>query len=279
MGNKALGDNPPTADLNITTHGSDWLWAVFCVFTASLLMMLCLDFRRPRGSRLFHQIAIIVLTTGSLAYFSMASDLGATPVRVEFRSDYTNETRQIWYVRYIEWFINFPLLLLELLLATGLSLSDTMTTMFMATVLIVTGLVGALVPSVYKWGYFSFGGAALVYVWYTLLWHAPRTTFAAGGVLRSGYIRSACYFSFLLILYPIAWACSEGANVIKPNSEMIWYGILDIFAGPVFLFLFLYHLRNADYKAFGFHLDEYTDDDGVVSEKAAEAGMAPAQAA
>lgn len=69
-------------------------------------------------------------------------------------------------MRYIQWFITFPLLLLELLLATGLSLSDIMTTLFMAIVMVVTGLVGALVHSDYKWGYYVFGIAALFYIWY-----------------------------------------------------------------------------------------------------------------
>ena len=69
-------------------------------------------------------------------------------------------------MRYIQWFITLPLLLLELLLATGLSLSDIMTTLFMGVVLVVMGLVGALVHSTYKWGYFTFGAAALIYIWY-----------------------------------------------------------------------------------------------------------------
>ena len=58
------------------------------------------------------------------------------------------------------------MLLLELLLATGLSLSDIVSTAFVADVLVVNGLIGALVPSTYKWGYYVFGATALIYVWY-----------------------------------------------------------------------------------------------------------------
>ena len=70
---------------------------------------------------------------------------------------------------------------------------------------------------------------------------------------------SAGFFSFMLITYPIAWACAEGGNVISVTSEMIWYGILDIFAGPIFLFFFLWNLRGVDYAAFGLHSGKYTD--------------------
>ncbi len=61
--------------------------------------------------------------------------------------------------------MTLPLLLLELLFATGLSLSDIGLAMFAAVVLVVDGLVGALVPSTYKWGYYVFGACALFYVW------------------------------------------------------------------------------------------------------------------
>ena len=70
---------------------------------------------------------------------------------------------------------------------------------------------------------------------------------------------AAGYLSFLLLLYPIAWACAEGGNVITVTSEMIWYGILDILAGHVFLFFFLWELRGVDYATFGLHSGKYTD--------------------
>ncbi|GBE82316.1 hypothetical protein SCP_0407000 [Sparassis crispa] len=60
---------------------------------------------------------------------------------------------------------------------------------------------------------------------YVLL--GPRSTFAAGAVVRTGYIRSAGFLSFLPLLYPVYWGVSEGGNVISPTGEMMWYGILD----------------------------------------------------
>ena len=68
-------------------------------------------------------------------------------------------------MRYIQWFITFPLLLLSVLLSTGLSLSDITTTLFMGMFMVICGLVGALVASTYKWGFFTFGVAALFYIW------------------------------------------------------------------------------------------------------------------
>ena len=67
-------------------------------------------------------------------------------------------------MRYIQWFINAPLILLMLLLTTGLPLSDIFLIIFMVIVTVVTGLVGALTPSSYKWGFFVFGVLTLLYV-------------------------------------------------------------------------------------------------------------------
>ena len=61
------------------------------------------------------------------------------------------------------------------------------------------------------------------------------------------------------MLYPIAWGCSEGGNVISPTGEMIWYGILDLILGPIFLHYFVWGLRNVDYGLFGLHSGKFTD--------------------
>jgi bacteriorhodopsin len=88
-------------------------------------------------------------------WYSMASNLGGTPVLVEFNGNRENLTRAIWYVRYIDWVITTPFLLLELVLATGLPLSDIIALIFFDEVMIITGLVGSLVVSSYKVRVFS----------------------------------------------------------------------------------------------------------------------------
>lgn len=59
----------------------------------SALVLISFPCKRPRGSRFFHDVALIILTTSAVAYFAMASDLGATPIQTEFRA---SGTRQIW---------------------------------------------------------------------------------------------------------------------------------------------------------------------------------------
>ncbi|KAJ3485673.1 hypothetical protein NLI96_g4790 [Meripilus lineatus] len=254
----SLDQNPPNATNHITSGGTDWLWTVFALMLVSLFGMIGWSMVRPRGTRFFHNIAVIILATATLAYFSMASNLGSTPITAEFAHGNPG-TRQIWYVRYIQWFITFPLLLLLLLFPSGLSLSDILTTTFFAWFVVVSGLVGALVSSSYKWGYYVFGVFALFYIWGVLLGVGPRTTFSAGATVRSGYIRGSGFLALITFLYPIAWAVSEGGNVISPNKEMVFYGILDLILGPVFLYYYLFGLRDIDYGTYGIHSGKFSD--------------------
>lgn len=92
-----------------------------------------------------------------------------------------------------------------------------------------------------------------------LLGVGPRTTFSAGATVRSGYIRGSGFLALITFLYPIAWAVSEGGNVISPNKEMVFYGILDLILGPVFLYYYLFGLRDIDYGTYGIHSGKFSD--------------------
>lgn len=94
----SLQRNPPNSQIHITNHTSDWLWAVFAIMLLSDLVFIFLSHRRPLGGRVFHQLPIIILTTATIAYFAMASDLGAAPVMVEFARGWSGgvPTRAIW---------------------------------------------------------------------------------------------------------------------------------------------------------------------------------------
>ncbi|KAF8504893.1 family A G protein-coupled receptor-like protein [Russula emetica] len=262
--------NPASAVRRLTIGGSDWLWVVFTIMVLSAVMVFVWAKLQPRGTRAFHYLAVVILTVSSLSYFAMASDLGQTSVRTEFRR---GATRSIFWVRYIQWFINAPLILLMLLLTTGLPLSDLFLTLFMILVTVVMGLVGALTPSSYKWGFFVFGVTTLFYVlyaghkggWITPLANKTVYSFAAG------------YTAFIWLIYPICWGLSEGSNAITVTSEMIFYGILDLFAGPIFLFGFLLGIQGLEYDTLGLQSGKASDYVGVPArptEKAAEAGAA-----
>ena len=70
--------------------------------------------------------------------------------------------------------------------------------------------------------------------------------------------------SLLWLLYPIAWAVCEGGNIISPDSEAAFYGVLDVLAKPVFGALLIWGHRNIDPARLGLQIKDYGDDDMAV---------------
>lgn len=116
-GNNALKANgntfsyPTQSDINLTTHGSDWYWAVCAVMLFSTFVFIGMSTRVHRRNRIFHYITASITMVASIAYFSMASNLGFAPIAVEFmrhNSKVSGTYRAIFYVRYIDWVVTTP---------------------------------------------------------------------------------------------------------------------------------------------------------------------------
>jgi len=269
MGNQALainGDavNNAHAHIAITTHGSDWYWAVTAIMIVASMTFVGLAATKPRQHRIFHYITAAITMVASIAYFSMASNLGWTGIMVEFqRSDprVYGLYREIFYVRYIDWFITTPLLLMDLLLTAGMPWPTIMYVILVDEIMIVTGLAGALVRTSYKWGYFVFGCVALGFIVYVLAFEARKHANAMGKDIGRTFLICGSLTAFLWTLYPIAWGVCEGGNVISPDSEAVFYGILDLLAKPVFGALLIWGHRNIDPASLGLHIHDYDEKD------------------
>ncbi|KAK3336281.1 hypothetical protein B0T19DRAFT_437062 [Cercophora scortea] len=237
-GNQALNTNAGVsshADLEITQHGSDWLYTVCSLMGASSLLFFLLSLRpKPHHHRLLHHILAGVTLVSCIAYFTMGSNLGQTPIAVEWTRPFSNAvfaagTREIFYVRFIDWFVTMPLLLLALFLAGGAPLATILTSTFATWVMVVCFLVGALVRTRYKWGYWTFGTVSLFFVAWQVLWTGRKHAAALGSPpLYRMYLSAAGLLLVPWTLYPVAWGLAEGGNVIHPDSEAVFYGALDI---------------------------------------------------
>ncbi|EGP82651.1 unnamed protein product [Zymoseptoria tritici ST99CH_1A5] len=260
--------NPP--DIGITVRGSDWYWAVCAIMTVATFAFVGLSITKPRQDRIFHYITASVTMVAAIAYFSMAAHLGWTEIDVEFvRSDprVAGLTREIFYVRYIDWFITTPLLLIDLMLTAAMPWPTTLFVVLVDEVMIITGLVGALVSSSYKWGYFTFGCVALVYIVYVLVWEARKHANGVSSDAGKAFLYCGTLTAFLWTLYPIAWGVAEGGNIIAPDSEAVFYGILDVLAKPVFGALLIWGHRNISPAQLGLTIRDYNGTDAVIHEK------------
>lgn len=128
--------------------------------------------------------------------------------------------------------------------------------------MIVCGLVGALVRTRYKWGYFAFGCAALLGVLYHVFVTGRKHARPLGSDVGRAYTVGAGILLLTWILYPIAWGLSEGGNVIAVDSEAIFYGVLDLVSKVLFLGWLLFSHRKFEPGRLGLHVRDFNDPPG-----------------
>lgn len=71
--------------------------------------------------------------------------------------------------------------------------------------MIITGLIGSLVISDYKWGYYAGGCVAMLFVFYMLIVPGRSSARAINQAAYDSYFKSALLLSVLWFLYPVAW--------------------------------------------------------------------------
>lgn len=111
------------------------------------------------------------------------------------------------------------------------------------------------------------GCIALFYIVYVLAFEARKHSAHYGAEVKKAFLYCGSLTTFLWILYPIAWGLCEGGNVISPDSEAIFYSILDFLAKPCFGALLIWGHRNIDPASIGMAIRDYEDDSMVRREK------------
>jgi bacteriorhodopsin len=275
--NGALNVNPPTGDdYALSVHGSDWLWTVTAIDLFLLLILIGLTYFARDGEKVFHYLFTISLFAGTISYYAMASDLGSTPIRV---SDNTHGgthtgTREIFYAKYINWFVGWPPLVIAIGLLSGVSWATIVFNIALVWTWIGSWLAGAVTATNYKWGFFAFGLIAEFVLAASLL-HPGYLGAKRVGITRH-YLPITGWLTFLWLLYPIAYGLDDGGNEISVTGGFIFFGILDVLTVPFLTFPFLFLARSWDYRALNLYFTQYgrVAQGGEFTEKAAPAPVA-----
>jgi bacteriorhodopsin len=274
--NNALNVNPPSGDQFLTTNGSNWLYTVTAIFGLSLLALIALQFRARAGERFFHYLFIIANFAGLLAYYAMASDLAWVPIRQANQIARSGLLRQIFWAKYVFWVVEFPIVLIALGVLSGIAWATIAFHVALSWTWVLAYLVAALTPTKYKWGFFAFGLVAQIYLAVSTLRDGMTSANRVG--IRRDYSALAGWVNLLWLLYPIAWALSDGGNYIGVTASFIWFGILDILLLTVVGFAFVFLSRRWDYGRLNIAFTQYgrvPAAQGTFPEKQAQ-GVAPA---
>ncbi|CCH43762.1 putative membrane protein [Wickerhamomyces ciferrii] len=243
-GNQAVEINPANLGIGITDHGSDWFWTVFSIFGLNSLIHagFYIIYNRSKNSdskykSLAHVAPLGISAILAYTYYTLASNLGWTGVETEFNHiEIDDNVRQIFYARYIGWFLSFPLLfyqfefnLLSQNILTSADFFQIFNKLFLtiaSTEVFVLGLlIGSLIKSTYKWGYWTFGVSAQIFTIIVFTTKQFNSNNGSKSLLSKLLIP---FFIIVYILYPVNWGLSEGGNVIQPDSEGVFYGVLDL---------------------------------------------------
>ncbi|KAM0199941.1 hypothetical protein ACHAPA_004313 [Fusarium lateritium] len=252
--NDALDVNPQGGDARLSEAGSDWLWAVTAIYLVSFLAYFALSFKPRNNERIFHYLFTIALFVGTIAYFSMASGIAYSVIPTQLNLSRAL-SYQIYFAKYINWVVAFPIVLLALGLMSGVSWATILFNIFLAWIWIISYLCSAYTTTSYKWGFYAFGTFAWLMLAYQTL-HPGRTSAARLGLSRD-YLMLAGWLNLLWFLYPIAFGLSDGGNKIGVTQSLVFFGILDVLMIPGLAFAFMFLSKRWDYGALNLHFTQY----------------------
>ncbi|CAI6032024.1 hypothetical protein V2G26_002261 [Clonostachys chloroleuca] len=267
--NDALKVNPPGGQSHLTEGGSSWLFAVTALFTVGFLVYFALSFRPFHGEKVFHYLFTIALLVGAISYFAMGSGLAYSVIPTE-RYIRDAATYQVFFAKYIFWVVSFPVIIVAIGLVSGVSWATIFFNIFLSWIWVVSYLCSAYTATRYKWGFYSFGTVAYVLLAVQTMWASRPPAYRLG--IGRDHTGLSGFVNLLWFLYPIAFAISDGGNVIGVTQSLIFFGILDLLlvGGTAFTFLFL--ARRWDYGRMNLHFTQYgrvgSHTDAVYPEKA-----------
>lgn len=128
--------------------------------------------------------------------------------------------------------------------------------------MIVTGLIGALTESNYKWvsenlspglgsfltrqGLFIIGCLAYVYIIIGLVWGGRSFAYARSDRVGNLFTSLGVFTIILWTVYPVIWVAGEGTGRISVSTEVIAYSVLDVLAKIGFGFWLLVAHRKIE---------------------------------
>lgn len=204
-----------------------------------------MSFTGKEAERVFHYLFTFILLVGAITYFAQAADLGWSAV-VQTDNLGKGVIRQMFWVKYINWVVAWPSLVLCLGLISGVSWTTMLCNIAISLQWPVCYLVGAFVTTSYKWGFFAFG----TFGWLILAMSTINESRESAQLLGvdKDYIVLSVWLNVLWFLYPIAWGLSDGGNKIGVTGTAVFFGVLDVLMVPGLAFLVLFLSRKWDYR-------------------------------
>lgn len=217
----------PDGLLHKTSFGVAFLWISFACMFLSSCYFLQRAMARKATDRLFEFVTFLITGIASLAYLVMAAGFGV----------HHNGTNQpFYYARYIDWVFTTPLMLWDLMELVGAPSSNIFCVVGLDVLMIVAGMLGAMCERhQVRWAFFVLGC-----LFFLIILNELSQLMNKGAVSQAAqqvYQTAARLTIVMWTLYPVAWALTEGADVVGPDMTCLMYCVLDVISKCVFGFI------------------------------------------
>ncbi|MGI3784538.1 MAG: bacteriorhodopsin [Janthinobacterium lividum] len=205
---------------------SAWFWVGTVGMGIGALVLFLVGKHRTHDEEAHTVVHVVVTVVAACSYLAMAFGQGGLE----------RDGSTLWYVRYLDWTITTPLLLLGLAM-TALHGAHRRPALVAAVLgadalMIVTGLLSGLsLDPTHRLAWFLVSTGAFLAVYASLF--GPLRTEAAlrDGARRHAYGRNAVILAVLWLVYPVVVALGpHGAGEISNVTETGWIVIVDLLA-------------------------------------------------
>ncbi|KAL5358656.1 family A G protein-coupled receptor-like protein [Aspergillus floccosus] len=222
---------------SIDKTGARTLWVVVVLMALSSLVFYTLAARAPLSKRFFHILVSIATTVSFIVYLALATGQGITwkhDLIREHHKHVPNVTdeyyRQVFWLRYLNWFLTEPLILANLALLSGLPGAHLLSAVVADYVMLGSGLLGTFAGhTARRWAWFAISAIGYLTTVYHIGINGSRAASNKDVQIRRFFGTISAVSLFVKVLYPVAIAAGPLALKMNVNAETVIFAIYDIF--------------------------------------------------
>jgi len=245
--NSPLPTQTQTDVLGVSGHYAQW--GACLIFVLATIIIAIHSTYVHRKTRIFHLVTVLLTACSALSYYAMATGSGTIFVISSTELHHSTDggdyvlvlLRQIFYVRFIDFFFTTPLLLLNLALLCGLSWIDTLNMVLIDELVMVCVLMGAIShSSLTMWGWYGFMLLFFTFLFYILVIRGVRAAHKQPGHITGLYKTALAMTYMCLFPYVVVAALGDHSGHISVNTQMLIYTGIDLglrFFIPIFIIL------------------------------------------
>ncbi|KAL2010848.1 hypothetical protein VTN00DRAFT_3566 [Thermoascus crustaceus] len=226
------------------THavGKRTLWVVTVLMGISSLIFYILAARVPVPKRMFHTLTALVTTISFITYLAMSTGDGITynHIRLHESHRHVPDThqdifRQVYWIRYVNWMLTSPLILINLALLSGLNGAHLVIAIFADLLMFVGGIFGTFAAhDPRRWVWFTITCLSYLTVVHQIAFNGRRAASVKDSQTRRFFGSIGGFVLVVFALYPIILATSSLAHRVSIDTEIVAFAVLDILTQGIF---------------------------------------------